>query len=164
MHGCLYGKRMKPENRMIVLSPAQQKAFDAVMEGVAAGHLVLLKARSCSGRTTVLQKVQAAIGGVLLGMREFPGVPVVEEPFAFEEFFLRVIEQALASSGLVIVDDLHLVTQVTRNRDYPHAILLDAALTAMLGDAAAFGKKMVFATDQEAPWPIERRAVEVEIG
>jgi hypothetical protein len=85
-------------------------------------------------------------------------------PFALEEAFLQMIEEALATHDIVIVDDLHLVTQVTDNCDYPRAFLLDAALTAIIGDAAALRKKLVFATVEDAPWPIVRRALTCDIG
>jgi SpoVK/Ycf46/Vps4 family AAA+-type ATPase len=35
---------------------------------------------------------------------------------------------------------------------------LDAALTAILADAAAFGKKLLFGVESDMPWPLRRRA------
>jgi hypothetical protein len=123
-----------------------------------------LKGRACSGKTTILAQLNAENGGVLLGMRQFMHSVADGAPFAIEEGFLRTIEEALAMHDLVIVDDLHLVTQVTHNSDYPMVYLLDAALTALLGDAVFFKKKLVFGTAEEAPWPILRRAFVSDIG
>ena len=155
---------MKQEKETVLLSPAQQKAFEGLLAGVAAGHVILLKGRPCSGKTTILEKLQSAAGGVLLGMREFMHALAAGEPFALEEAFLRMIEEALGTHDIVLVDDLHLVTQVAHNCDYPRAYLLDAALTAIIGGAASIGKKLVFATETDAPWPIIRRAFTSEIG
>jgi hypothetical protein len=155
---------MEGENEMIRLSPAQQKTFDTLMEGIGAFHIVLLKGGACSERTTILQSLRDALGGVLLGARQFMDTPSVGEPFAIEEAFLRMVEQALGEHHLVFVDDVHLLTQLTPNCDYPRAYLLDAALTAMIGDTAPLKKKLVFATEGPAPWPILRRAFCCEIG
>jgi hypothetical protein len=154
---------MKRENEIIQLAPAQQRAFDMLLQAIAAGNLTLLKGRACSGRTTILTKLQASAGGVLLGMRQFMVRLAAKPPYALEEAFLQMIEQGLGAYDLVMVDDLHLITQVTQNCDYPRAYLLDAALTAIIGEAASLKKQLVFASNGDAPWPIARRAFAVEI-
>ena len=80
------------------------------------------------------------------------------EPAAIEEAFLDMVEQSLAAHDLVIVDDLHLVANTANNYKYPRAHLLDAALTGIMGEAAAWHKKLVFGVEDEAPWPVRRRA------
>ncbi len=152
------------EKELISLSPAQQRAFEELIRAVSAGDVLLLKGRPCSGRTTILQSLRDATSGALVGTRQLMDALAAGHSFAIEEAFLRMIEQALATNDVVIVDDLHLVSQVTDNCDYPRAYLLDAALTALIGCAAALKKKLVFATDGYAPWPILRRALTCEIG
>ena len=134
---------MKKQN--IVLSPAQQRAFHGLRREMEVADVVLLKALPGSGRTTILQRLQEISGGVLLGA------------VAREEAFLQMLEQALARHEVVIVDDLHVVTRIVSG-DYPRALLFDAALTAILGDAAALRKTLVFGTAEDAPWPLARRA------
>ena len=134
-----------------VLTPAQQRALQGLVEGVAAGHLVTLRGRAGTGKSTILRHLHASIGGVLVGLAE-------RQPEEIEEAFLQIIEQALAAHDIVIVDDLHLVTESVNACDYPRAFLLDAALTAILGEASALRKKLVFAMDGEPPWTIRRRA------
>jgi predicted AAA+ superfamily ATPase len=80
-----------------------------------------------------------------------------------EESFLRMIELALEQHDLILVDDLHLVTHVLDRHWYPRAYLLDAALTALLAEAAFLRKTLVFAVEDEAPFPVERRATVWEI-
>src|SRR5690348_1281362 len=142
----------------IVLTSAQSQAYDRLLTGIAAGDVLVLEGRAGAGKTTILEKVQAAAGGLLVGVRQFMQSLASRAPAAIEEAFLDMIERALAEHDLVMVDDLHLVTQVVTACDYPRACLLDAALTAMLGDAAALRKRLVFAVDGDAPWPIRRRA------
>ncbi len=72
-----------------------------------------------------------------------------------------MLDEAISKHTLVLVDDLHLVTDAVGSLD---SLLLDAELTAVLGDAAGQRKKLVFATSGEAPWPVRRRALIVEIG
>jgi hypothetical protein len=85
-------------------------------------------------------------------------------PAATEEAFLDMVEQALAVHDVVIVDDLHLVANMLNNRRSPRAHLFDAALTGIMGQAAAQGKKLVFGMEGVAPWPVRRRAYCWEIG
>src|SRR5579864_5769510 len=126
---------MKPKQE-IVLSPAQQQALDGLMRGMQVGGVLLLKARPKSGRTTILRKLHGAIGGALLGIRECMQSLTGRRPEAIEEAFLHMLEQALAHHRIVIVDDLHLVTHAVQSCNYPRALLLDAALTAIMGEAA----------------------------
>jgi ATP-dependent 26S proteasome regulatory subunit len=155
---------MRDEKENTLLSPAQQRAFEALLAGITAGNVILLKGRPSSGRTTILRKAQSATGGVLVGMRQFMDELSAGQPLAIEEAFLRMVEQALRGCDLVLVDDLHLLTQVTGSCDYPRGFLLDATLMAILGELADIEKKLVFATDGDAPWPILRRAFTCEIG
>ena len=85
------------------------------------------------------------------------------QPSAIEEAFLQMLDRALASHDTVIVDDLHLVTAVVGSCDYGRAFLLDAALTAALADAAIQRKTLIFGVEDDAPWPIQRRAYTWEI-
>ncbi len=91
-------------------------------------------------------------------MREFLRTLAAHPPAAIEEAFLDMIEQALERTDLVMVDDLHLVMEICAGCDYPRGHLLDAALTAIFGEALARGKKLVFAVVDDLPWPLQRRA------
>jgi transitional endoplasmic reticulum ATPase len=149
---------MKKQNQEIVLSPAQQRTFDSLRCGTEIGDILLLKARAGCGRSIILNKLHEAVGGALLGAKDFMHTLSARQPEAVEETFLRMVEQALAHHEIVIVDDLHLVTQAVSACDYSRTLLLDAALTALMGEAAALRKKLVFGSDDEVPWPLARRA------
>jgi hypothetical protein len=143
---------MKLQNE-ILLTPAQTSATEGILDGLLSGNVIVLRSAAGMGRSTVLRRVHEIAGGALVDARES----------MVEEAFLNVLEQALAAHGLVIVDDLHLVTNTTNHFMYPRAHLLDAALTGLMGEAVAWRKKLVFGVEDEVPWPVRRRAYQWEI-
>ena len=62
------------------------------------------------------------------------------------------------------LDDLHLIVDVVDSGNYPRANLLDAALAALVADAGSRNKKLLFAVQDHAPWPVRRRAYSWRIG
>jgi SpoVK/Ycf46/Vps4 family AAA+-type ATPase len=150
--------------RATVLTPAQQKAADGLLEGIAVGGVLLLRGPSGSGKTTILEMIHALRGGALIGARELAAAMASKDAGPIEEAFLRLIEDAMAAHELVIVDDLHLVTSVVEGPNYPNTYLLDAALTALLTEARANNRTVVFASRNRVPWSITRRAYVWEIG
>jgi ATP-dependent 26S proteasome regulatory subunit len=152
---------MKPERQ---LTPAQRKAAKCLLRGLQAGDVLVLEGQPGMGKTTILEEVHRQSGGKMLGVRHFLEALIARGPAAIEEAFLAMLDEAVAAHEVIFVDDLHLVTNIVEDCEYPRSHLLDAAITAVLGEAAAQGKKLVFATDGEAPWPIRRRAFTWEIG
>jgi predicted AAA+ superfamily ATPase len=142
----------------IVLSPVQRKAADALLEGISVGGVVVLKGDSGSGKSVIMQHVHSLLGGALIGIGNFLKALAERQPDAIEEAFLRVVEDAVHANDLVLVDDLHLITSIVHHFNYPRRYLLEAALTTLLGEARALNKTLVFASEDEGPWPIARRA------
>src|SRR5215813_5541261 len=95
----------------VTLAPAQERAYQWLIEAIPAADVLVLRGRPGAGKTTILQKIQASAGGILLGMRQFLKSLAAHQPYAIEEALLRMIEDALETHELVIIDDLHLVTQ-----------------------------------------------------
>jgi transitional endoplasmic reticulum ATPase len=150
-------------NSEIILTPSQQKAFNGLLEGACLGDVLVLTGDAGMGKTTILEKLRATRGGVILGAREFLAGLMPNNASGVEEAFLRMIEDAMQVHDLVIVDDLQLVTNITDSRTYPRQYLLDAALTALLAEARVMKKRLVFAGAYGVPWPVERRAYSWEI-
>ena len=146
---------MKPE---ITLSPAQQTAYRNLLEGVSVGGILVLTGAAGSGKTTILQRLHEAKAGVLLGARDFLDALLPRDPGALEEAFLHMMEDAIHAHSLVLIDDLHLVTNIVDARNYQRRYLLDAALTTLLAEACALHKTLVFASQDGVPWSIGRRA------
>jgi hypothetical protein len=150
-------------NQELKLTPAQHRAAMNLLRGLQVGDVIVLEGEPGTGKTTILQEVHRQAGGKLLGVRDFLEALIARGPAAIEEAFLAMLDAAVAGHDLVLVDDLHLVANIVEDCEYPRSHLLDAALTAVLGEAAAQGKKLVFATHGEAPWPVRRRAITWEI-
>src|SRR5579863_1549201 len=123
-------------NREMKLTPAQYKAAKCLLRGLQAGDVLVLEGAPGMGKTTVLQKVHRQAGGRMLGVRQFLEALAARGPTAIEEAFLAMLDEAVAGHDIVFVDDLHLVTNIVEGCDYQRAHLLDAALTAVLGEAA----------------------------
>lgn len=139
------------------LSPAQQTALDGVLDSLAAGDLAVLRGRPGSGKTAILGAVHARLGGAFIGASEFMQA-LSRERGLVEEAFLDVVMSALQRHRLAIVDDLHLIVNVVESCDYPRGNLLDIALTSLLSEARAQGKKLLFALGDNPPQPLRRRA------
>jgi hypothetical protein len=147
-----------------MLTPAQEAARNGLLGGIPAGGVFVLRGQPGMGKTTILRKVHAVTGGAFLGLRQFMTALAGHQSLPIEEAFLVMLDNALVRHDVVVVDDLHLVTNVVESWGYGRTYLLDAALTAALGEASAQHKKLIFATGGDAPWPVRRRAYTWEIG
>ena len=147
----------------IVLTPVQQEAANSLLEGLAVSPVAVLSGAAGAGKTTILTTVQATQGGVFLGAKQFMNVRQAQGPAAIEEAFFRMIEDAIQSHGLVLVDDISLVTNAASGGGHGRVHLLDAALTAILAEARVLGRKLIFAVEEEIPWPMRRRAHIVQV-
>jgi predicted ATPase len=147
----------------IVLTFAQQEAANSLLAHLALSPVAVLRGAAGAGKTTILKTVQAMRGGVLLGAQQVMNVRQAQGPAAIEEAFFRMIEDAVEGHGLVLVDDLSLVTDAAGGGGDGRVHLLDAALTAILAEARVLGRKLIFAVEEEIPWPLRRRAEIVQL-
>ncbi len=150
-------------NLEIVLTPLQQEAAAGLLESLAVNPVVVLQGAAGSGKSRILRALYPLQGGVLLGAQHIPGIRLAHGPAAIEEAFFRMIEDALVEHDLVFVDDLTLVTNAARGGGHGRVHLMDAALTAILAEARALGKRLVFAAEDDVPWPVLRRALIVRV-
>ncbi len=147
----------------ILLMPAQQQALEDLRGALPSGDVFVLASASDSGGAAVLREFHAVEGGFLIGIHEFAHSLSGHDPFALEDAFLDMLHRALHTHHLVIVDGLHLVSKLANHWQAERSHLLDAMLTAVMDDAAACRKKLVFGVEGEAPWPVKRRAHMIEI-
>jgi ABC-type uncharacterized transport system YnjBCD ATPase subunit len=142
----------------IRLAPAQQAAADRLSSALSKGEIFVLRAQPGMGRTTVLSHLYGTAGGTFLGVRQFLNELTVRTPEAIEEAFLSMLDRALSAADLVIVDDLHLLTAIVDSCNYWRTNLLEAALTAVMTEAVAQNKKLIFGTDETEPAAVSHRA------
>src|SRR4029077_5814400 len=116
------------------LTPVQQTAAEELLAAISAGHVLVLRAAAGMGRTTAVRGVHSSTGGAFAAVRQFMDILASRQPAAIEEPFLQMIEAALATPDLVFVHDLHLVTSVVESCNYARSFMLDAALTAIMGE------------------------------
>jgi transitional endoplasmic reticulum ATPase len=147
----------------IVLTSVQQEAADSLLAHLAVSPVAVLRGVAGAGKTAILKAVQAVRGGVFLGAQQFMNERQAQGPAAIEEAFFRMIEDAIESHDLVLVDGLSLVANAARGGGDGRVHLLDAALTAILAEARVLGRKLVFAVEEDIPWPILRRAHIVQV-
>src|SRR5687767_12472021 len=77
------GKRpARPTPKTVDLTPAQEVARRAAHTALAAGPIVLLWGRAGSGRTTVLRRLHADLGGAFLALADLIGPAAERHPLA----------------------------------------------------------------------------------
>jgi transitional endoplasmic reticulum ATPase len=145
-----------------ILAPVQQTAAESVRHAISCGDVVVLQGDIGRGKATVLKRLQADQGGILLGLREFMRELEAYGTFAIEEAWIHLLEASLAEHDLILLDDMHLIASVVEGYSYPRPNLLNVAITAVLEQAIG-NRKFVFAVQEDAPEPISRRAQTCEI-
>jgi hypothetical protein len=104
------------------------------------------------GKSTILEKVQAATGARLVEATQFLAELTNRHPLAVEEAFLDAVRRALSLADTVLEEDLHLVTNVVGGcGNYPRANLFDLPPITLLKESADAGKKLVFANSSAVP-------------
>ncbi len=105
-----------PAPAEVTLSPSQQTAADALLRALTATNVLLLKAPTGLGRTSILRHLQAVRGGALIETDQVIEEIIVRNPAAIEEAFFEAIRQRLDSHNLIFIDDLHLISNVVDGR------------------------------------------------
>src|SRR5690349_14605098 len=96
----------------LTLTPAQSCATERVLQGLNAGPVSVLGSPSGMGRTTILKTIQSATDATFVDVREFLAQLGIRHPLSIEEAFLETMRCAMSDGDVIVVDDLHLVTNV----------------------------------------------------
>jgi transitional endoplasmic reticulum ATPase len=130
------------------LSPAQQKAFDQLLEVMPLFPAVGLVGGWGTGITTTLRELHQRTGGEWLSMRELLHALRSRHPLAIEETFELLVVAALERADHVYLDEVSLLAMVVQGcGSYPRAQMLSWALESVIGLAEAKHKKLIFASD-----------------
>lgn len=131
-----------------ILSPAQNTVAVDLAAGLSTAAVNVLRVPDGMGRTTILRALHSRSGGVFL-----KGAARKTQS-SFEETFIARLSQALESSNVVFIDDLHLLAASSRRT------VLDRLFASLLDQAVGACKKLVFALNGEIPLAsIGQRAV-----
>lgn len=130
----------------VQLSPAQQKAFDHVLQVLPLFPVVGITGPSGAGKSTILRELHHRTGGTWFGARDLVHAMRIKHPLAIEETFEQIVEAALRSADHVYVDDLALLISVVQGgcHAYPRINFLSSALESLTSLAEAEGKKLIF--------------------
>jgi len=141
------------------LTPAQRSALDVVTQALSFAHVVTLQGDRGMGKTTLLHEVHRLHGGAFLTVKDYVDALRPRHPLAMEETFGQLLGDALGAHDCVIVDDLHLVSNVVAGYcgAYPRSNFLQAPLTALSAYAVAARKKLVVGMDGHTPTPLRDR-------
>lgn len=143
-----------------LLSPAQHAAFQGLLEALPAGSVFVVSGDSGTGKTLVLESLQQRLGGMLLTIRDLMEEFQKHHPLAIEEAFQALTLGALAEHDTLLIDDLHLLTNVVNACGmsfYPRKGLLLGPLTTLCTYASQSGKKLIFGTAGRASGPVDAR-------
>jgi len=150
---------------MIQLIPAQESAFRVLKYASSAGSLMLLTSPSGRGRTTVLRKLHAEMGGGFVTGKDFIETSAARHPLSLEETLYSAVIGSLKENQIVFVDDIDLIHDATSScHFYPRGQYVETALLE-LSDAALREKKKLFvSTDGAIAQTFATRSFSASIG
>jgi len=141
------------------LSPAQQDAFKMLLHTASLGSVLVLYGNAGLGKTSVLREAHRELGGAFLDMKDLVERMRDRHPLALEEVFQQMAMESLAAHDTVIIDDMHLLDEVTCcSHFYPRMKLLNAPLLTVCAYAFETGKRLIFGAEGRAPAPVNQRA------
>jgi hypothetical protein len=121
--------------------------------------VVVVQAADGMGKSTLLAHLSRHTGGSVLPMTGLLAVTRERHPLALEEAFLDWASAALAGTPCLLLDDVHLLSEVVSGcGGYPRSGLLGLALSALLDRAAEAGKQLIVANGSWSPEPLSSRA------
>jgi transitional endoplasmic reticulum ATPase len=145
----------------ITLAPAQQRARIELERAARPGNAVVLFGASGRGKTTILRDLHREVGGQLLGVTDFMAALDSRHPLQLEETLYGLLTAALAKHAVVMLDDLHLIANISCcSSFYPRQGFITATLAALAAVARASERSLVFGSDRiPLPFAWQRGAV-----
>lgn len=142
------------------LSPSQQTAFDKLVQGLALGPIVTLSGQTGMGKTTILRALHTRMGGAYLDMQDYVDALRERHPLAMEETLGELVLAALEDHDTVFLDDLHRITDTVGGcySAYPRPAFVNASAVMIAARAIRTGKKLILASDDGGPEPLQNRA------
>jgi transitional endoplasmic reticulum ATPase len=150
---------------MIHLIPAQESAFRVLKYASSAGSLMLLSSPSGRGRTTVLRKLHAEMGGGFVTGKDFIETSAARHPLSLEETLYSAVIGSLKQNPVVFVDDVDLIHDATSScHFYPRGQYVETALLELSDAALREEKKLFVSTDGAIAHRFATRSFSASIG
>ncbi len=125
------------------LSPAQQKAFDEIMELSSVVTVCAIESAPGLGKSSICRVIADSFQAELIGWDDFVTHVAQRPSDSAEDSMLIAMEEALVRSDLVIVDALEALIDYRGRYNSAHFLLKSIAEKARL-----LGKRMIFAGEK----------------
>jgi AAA+ superfamily predicted ATPase len=149
------------------LCPAQQQAFDALMDALPLFNILGVVGVFGAGKTAVLREVQRRTSARYLTAKDFVDAMRPEHPLALEETFEQLVSEALRTSDCVIVDDLSLFAVVMGMGGcgaYPRGGFLEVTLSALAAHTEENHNKLILGYTTYSLPTLEQKGLVSRIG
>ena len=148
----------------IQLSPSQELAFEGVMNLLPKSPVITLVVQGSLGRTTILRKLEAKLGGCYLSLADVFEQIKGFHPFQLEEGLEKALEKAFQQADCVLIDDFHLIRNQLSGCCYDTArpSIFGFALDAIFRLIVQSGKQLIIGdTSRYIGAPLESHCLEV---
>jgi ATP-dependent 26S proteasome regulatory subunit len=132
---------LKPE---VALSAAQASLYLELVEAIEVGSLVVLEAGPGFGKSTMVTRLLRELPGARITPRDILSVTANSPHAGMEAPLTRLLEDALESHDLVVVDDFDLPAATFTNAFHVHVGLAQSAIHAVIDRARARNKCLLF--------------------
>src|SRR5688572_29524580 len=140
----------------ISLSPMQQAARAELVRVAQPGTVAVLFGAGGKGKSTILRDVHQELHGQFLDVADFMTALDGRHPLELEEALHALLTAALAQHDVVLLDDLHLVANISCcGSFYPRQGFINAALAAV-GAVARDKQRTVILGSERTPLPFSR--------
>ncbi len=152
-------------SRLAQLSPSQEWAYQRIVDLIAnKDSLIAVRTRNGNGRTTILRKLAAHLGAHMVTLGDVFQKTGGFHPLQVEEGIAETLFEPLGNHQLVLMDDLHVITDIFNNCHVcARPRILQIALEAVLACLSATDKQLVVGLRDWAPAPLHQRSLYVKI-
>jgi len=142
------------------LIPAQQSAYQDLVEAARPGSVTYLVGDVGIGKTTLLRRLQEELGGALITSEDLLKAIAGGHPQAIDESVFGLLDGALRHNQTVLVDDIDIITYAnSAELSYPRAHLFGLAFTALAETARSSNRRLVFALDSQYEDRLAKRMI-----
>ena len=159
----MLGRMNEPSE--VILTPSQSTAFRGARSAHGVGNVVVLYGAGGTGKTTVLEKLHAELGGRLVSCADVFEACESRHPLSIEEGLMAVVGGALDEHDVVLVDDWHVMTAALTSCHFnPRSGWVKVPSMTLAQRAEAEGKLLLVASGDQLPGPLNDRAYRFPIG